>query len=97
MPPSRLRFTLPAPLMTDPVSSTPRPLASPVRFSVPEDAPLMAIQASVATPTIPPLAIVSVPSPPEPISMRSDAVSVEVSAVPLDTFTAPTPPAFSPM
>lgn len=79
------------------VSSTPRPLASPVRFSVPEDVPVMAIQASLATPTIPPLATVSTSAPAEPISIRSVDVSVEVTAVALDTVTVPALPALVPM
>lgn len=92
-----MKVALPAPLMTEPVSSTPRPLASPVRFSVPEDVPVMAIQASLATPTIPPLATVSTPAPAEPISIRSVDVSVEVTAVALDTVTVPALPALVPM
>ncbi|MNL79263.1 hypothetical protein D3C87_2058280 [compost metagenome] len=52
---------------------------------------------SLVATTSPPLAMFNVPVLAEPISMRSLAVSVETSAVVLDTVTVPTPPAWYPM
>ncbi|KAG1522031.1 hypothetical protein G6F51_014637 [Rhizopus arrhizus] len=83
--------------MTEPVSSTPRPLASPMRFSVPVAVPTTVSHVSLPATASPPLSIVNVPVPTEPISIRSLAASVEISAVVLETVTVPTPPAWLPM
>ena len=97
MPPFQSKDVVPAPLTTEPVSSAPRPPASPSRCNVPVEPPATAIQVSAAAPAIPPLSMVSVPVPAEPISMRSLALRVEALAVVLDTLTVPTPPAWSPI
>ncbi|MNT91316.1 hypothetical protein D3C72_2323920 [compost metagenome] len=55
-------------------------------MSTPSQVSLLAIAS-------PPFAMFNVPVPAEPISIRSLAVSVEISAVVLDTVTVPTPPA----
>ncbi len=83
--------------MTEPVSSTPRPLASPTRFSVPVAVLLTVTHVSLSATASPPLAMFKVPVPAEPISIRSLALSVEILEVVLDTLTVPTPPAWLPM